>query len=33
MKKAIESKNKGKAAGCSGLSIDIIKYLGESGMD
>ena len=24
---------KGKAAGCSGLPIDLIKHLGESGVD
>ena len=29
--KAIESMKKGKAAGCSGLPIDLIKHLGESG--
>ena len=33
MKKAIESMNNGKAAGCSGLPIDLIKHLGESGVD
>ena len=33
MKKPIESMKKGKAAGCSGLPIDLIKHLGESGMD
>ena len=29
-KKATESMKKGKAAGCSGLTIDLIKHLGES---
>ena len=29
MKKAIESTKKGKAAGCSGLPIDLIEHLGE----
>ena len=29
VKKAIESVKKGKAAGCSGLPIDLIKHLGE----
>ena len=33
MKKAIESMKKGKAAGCSGLPIDLMKHLGESGVD
>ena len=33
MKKAIESMKKGKAAGCSGLPIDLIKHLGENGVD
>ena len=33
MKKAIESMKKGKPAGCSGLPIDLIKHLGESGVD
>ena len=33
VKKAIESMKKGKAAGCSGLPIDLIKHLGESGVD
>ena len=32
MKKAIESRKKGKAAGCSGLPIDL-KHLGASGVD
>ena len=31
VKKAIESRKKGKAAGCSGLPIDLIKHLGEQG--
>ena len=33
VKKAIESTKKGEAAGCSGLPIDLIKHLGESGVD
>ena len=33
VKKAIESMKKGKAAGCSGLPIYLIKHLGESGVD
>ena len=33
VKKAIESMKKGKAAGCSGLPIDHIKHIGESGVD
>ena len=33
VKKAIESMKKGKAAGCSGLPIDLIKHLGENGVD
>ena len=33
VKKAIESTKKGKAAGCSGLPIDLIKHLGENGVD
>ena len=33
MKKAIESTKKGKDACCSGLPIDLIKHLGESGVD
>ena len=33
VKKAIESVKKGKAAGCSGLPIDLIKHLGESQVD
>ena len=33
VKKAIESMKKGKTAGCSGLPIDLIKHLGESGVD
>ena len=33
MKNAIERTKKGKAAGCSGLPIDLIKHLGESGVD
>ena len=33
MKKAIESMKKGKAAGCSGLPVDLIKHLEESGVD
>ena len=33
VKKAIESIKKGKAAGCSGLPRDLIKHLGESGVD
>ena len=33
VKKAVESTKKGKAAGCSGLPIDLIKHLGESGVD
>ena len=33
MKTAIEIMKKGKAAGCSGLPIDLIKHLGESGVD
>ena len=33
MKNAIERMKKGKAAGCSGLPIDLIKHLGESGVD
>ena len=33
MKKAIESTKKGKAAGCSGLPIDLSKHLGESEVD
>ena len=33
VKKAIESMKKGKAAGCSGLPIDLMKHLGESGVD
>ena len=33
MKKAIESMKNGKAAGCSGLPIDLLKHLGESGVD
>ena len=33
VKKAIESMKKGKAACCSGLPIDLIKHLGESGVD
>ena len=32
-KKAIESMQKEKAAGWSGLPIDVIKHLGESGVD
>ena len=30
VKKAIESMKKGKAAGCSGFTIDLIKHLGQS---
>ena len=33
MKKPIVSIKKGKATGCSGLPIDLIKHLGESGVD
>ena len=33
VKKAIESMKQGKAAGSSGLPIDLIKHLGESGVD
>ena len=33
VKKAVESRKKGKAAGCSGLPVDLIKHLGESGVD
>ena len=33
VKNAIERMKKGKAAGCSGLPIDLIKHLGESGVD
>jgi len=33
VKKAIASTKKGKAAGCSGLPIYLIKHLGESGVD
>ena len=33
VKNAIERMNKGEAAGCSGLPIDLIKHLGESGVD
>ena len=33
VKIAIESTKKGKAAGRSGLPIDLIKHLGESGVD
>ena len=33
MKNAIERMKKGKAPECSGLPIDLIKYLGESGVD
>ena len=33
MKNAIERMKKEKAAGCSGLPIDLIKHLGESGVD
>ena len=33
VKKAIESMKKGKAAGCSGLPVDLMKHLGESGVD
>ena len=33
VKKAIESMKNGKAAGCSGLPIDLIKHLEESGVD
>ena len=33
VKKTIESMKKGKAAGCSGLPIDLIKHLWESGVD
>ena len=33
VKNAIESMKKGKAAGCSGLPIDFIKHIGESGVD
>ena len=33
MKRAIESMKKGKAAGCSGLQIYLVKHLRESGMD
>ena len=33
MKNAIERMKKGKARGCSGLPIDLIKHLGESGVD
>ena len=33
MKKAIENMKKGKATGCSGLPIDLIKHLGEGGVD
>ena len=30
---AIQSMKKGKAAGCSGLPIDLIKHLGKSGAE
>ena len=33
VKKSIESTKKGKVACCSGLPIDLIKHLGESGVD
>ena len=33
MKKAIYSMKKGTPAGSSGLPIDLIKHLGESGVD
>ena len=33
MQNAIERIKKGKGAGCSGLRIDLIKHLGESGVD
>ena len=33
LKKAIERMKKGKAPGCSGLPTDLIKHLGESGVD
>ena len=33
VKKATESMKKGKAVGCSGLLIDLIKHLGECGVD
>ena len=33
MKKAIERMKKGKAPGCSGLPIDLLKYLEVSGVD
>ena len=33
LKKAIESMKKGKAAGCSGLPMNLIKHRGESGVD
>ena len=33
VKKAIQSIKKRKAAGFSGLPIDLIKHLGESGVD
>ena len=33
VKNAIERMKKGKAPGCSGLPIDLIKHLGESGVD
>ena len=33
VKNAIEKIKKGKAPGCSGLPIDLIKHLGESGVD
>ena len=33
VKKATESTKKGNAAGCSGLPIDLMNHLGESGMD
>ena len=33
VKKALESMKKGNAAGCSSLPIDLIKHLGESGVD
>ena len=33
VRKVIESMKKGKAEGCSGLPIYLIKHLGESGVD
>ena len=33
MKKVTDSMKKGRAAGCSGLAIDLIKHLSESVVD